>query len=130
MAERVWHFQASDAREALVERRNYVRFLRSACTAESDYDAAMMVFSELVGNVVRHAPGPVQITVLWSEPGAMTLRVADTGGSFGFEPALPPITREGGRGLYIVSELCRHVSVRRSERGNVVQVILPVDPAF
>jgi anti-sigma regulatory factor (Ser/Thr protein kinase) len=128
MAERNWHFQASDASEALVERHSYVQFLRATCTPDSDYDAAMMAFSELVGNVVRHAPGPVQITVRWSDPGAMTLQVADTGVAFAFAPLLPPLTDEGGRGLYIVSELCSDVRVVRSEHGNVIRVRLPVIP--
>lgn len=128
MAQRRWDFQTADAREALVERYSYIRFLRATCANDSDYDAAMMVFSELVGNVVRHAPGPVRISVRSSDPGTVTLEVADTGGPFAFSPSLPPTTDEGGRGLYIISELCCDISVSRTEHGNVIRVRLPVNP--
>jgi len=128
MAERNWQFETSDASQALVERHSYVQFLRATCTTDSDYDAAIMVFSELVGNVIRHAHGPVQISVQHSDLGTVTLRVADTGAPFAFAPSLPPIGDEGGRGLYIVSELCSDISVTRSEHGNIMRVRLPVNP--
>ncbi len=128
MAERNWNFQTSDAKKALAERHRYAQFLRATCACDSDYDAAMMVFYELVGNVVRHAPGPVRISVQSPDPGIVTLEVADTGRPFPFAPSLPPIGDECGRGLYIVSELCCDVSVSRSEHGNVIRVRLPVKP--
>jgi anti-sigma regulatory factor (Ser/Thr protein kinase) len=126
MVERNWHFEASDPTDALAERHSYVQFLRATCTSDSDYDAAIMIFSELVGNVIRHAHGPVQISVQHLDAVAVTLRVADTGDPFAFAPSLPPIDDESGRGLYIVSELSSDIRMTRSEHGNIVRVRLPV----
>jgi anti-sigma regulatory factor (Ser/Thr protein kinase) len=121
-----WHFQAAEAKEALRERHNYIAFLRASCTRDSDYDGALIVFAELVGNVVRHAEGPIHLSLCSDPRGNVTLQISDTGSPFEFAPSLPGSTSENGRGLYIVSQFCRNVSVTHAERGNVVRVQLPV----
>lgn len=121
-----WEFQADEAKEALIERKGYLEFLRAACTPDSDYDSALIIFAELIANVIRHAAGPIQISIWGNERGSVTLQVIDTGAPFHFAPKLPPPNSEGGRGLYIISRLSREVSVSRNEDGNVVRVELPV----
>jgi anti-sigma regulatory factor (Ser/Thr protein kinase) len=127
MPESDWHFQGDDAKKALSERNSYLEFLRSTCTADSDFDAAAILFTELVANVVRHAAGRIQISVRADRHGSVMLEVEDSGAPFAFAPSLPSITSEGGRGLYIISKLSADVSLSRNGDGNAVRVKLPVD---
>ena len=63
-------------------------------------------FGELLGNVVRHAPGPVDIELVW-QAGIPSLSVSDRGDSR-FDPGgrlAPPILAECGRGLVMLGEL-------------------------
>jgi len=102
-------------------------FLRKACKGQSDFGGAEIIFGELVSNVVRHAPGPIQITARSDRRGRMTLNVFDTGPAFKLAPALPALLlSESGRGLYVVSQLCSQLSSIRTEVGNKVSAILPV----
>jgi anti-sigma regulatory factor (Ser/Thr protein kinase) len=126
MVARAWEFQADEAREAVTERHRYLDFLRAACTPDSDYDGALIVFAELIANVIRHAAGPIRVIVRADEVGTVTLQVMDSGAPFALTLSLPPSENESGRGLYIVSQLCGEVSVSRNEDGNVVKVRLPV----
>lgn len=122
-----WSFEALDAKQALGLRRSFTAFLRELCTIGSDCDAAQIVLGELVGNVIRHAPGPIQI-LLRNEGDRVILEVWDEGRGFAMAPTLPPLTAEGGRGLYIVSQLCPDVSVHRSGGRTGVSARLPVAP--
>jgi anti-sigma regulatory factor (Ser/Thr protein kinase) len=122
-----WQFQADDARTALSVRREFLTFLRESCTSASDCEAALLVFGELVTNVILHAPGPIEITVQSDARGAVTLDVCDGGAGFRLAPSLPPVSGEsGGRGLYIASRLCSSLASTRIEGGNKVSAVLPV----
>ncbi len=121
-----WQFQSKQAGAALSAKRAFMTFLRESCTPESDCDGALIVFGELVTNVVLHAPGPIEITVSSDARGVVTLDVYDTGDGFVLEPSLPPPTSGGGRGLFIVSQLCRRASVARVPNGTKVSAELPV----
>ena len=102
-------------------------FLRSGCRGQSDFGGAEIIFGELVANVVRHAPGPIQITARSDGRGRVTLNVFDTGQAFTVRPALPAsLLSESGRGLYVVSKLGAHLSSIRTEIGNKVSAVLPV----
>lgn len=102
-------------------------FLRTACAGQSNFGDAEIIFGELVANVVRHAPGPIQITARSDRHGIVTLNVYDTGPPFTAAPALPvSLLSESGRGLYVISQLCAHLSSMRTEIGNKVSVVLPV----
>jgi anti-sigma regulatory factor (Ser/Thr protein kinase) len=123
-----WEFRATDATAALAARRAFDGFLRASCKkAESDYESAVIAFSELVANVVQHAPGPIYITLRSDARGHVTLEVFDTGREFTLAPALPPVSSESGRGLYLVSRLCSRVSATRTHEGNRISVVLPVE---
>lgn len=121
-----WQFDAEDARIALAARRSFANLLQETCTEQSDIGGAETSFGELVGNVVRHAPGPVRIAMRSGVLGRVTLNVYDTGAPFTIRASLPETYSESGRGLYIVSEICSHVSVVRVRGGNKVTAVLPV----
>lgn len=124
-----WRFQAVNAIEAVGVRHEFLAFLRESCTPDSDYDGALMIFGELVANVVRHAPGPVEIAVQCDPTGAVILSVCDSGDGFTPVASLPPSTQLGGRGLYMVSRLGSRLSATRTtggNGGNKVTVTLPV----
>ena len=117
----LWQFRSDDPREALAERAHFVDALRRRFDDVVDVTAAEIVFTELVGNVIRHAPGPIEIHL--TDGDAARLEVIDSGPGFEFEPTLPPATAECGRGLYIVSHLARDVSTQRRD-GTPARVIV------
>ena len=80
----------------------------------SDLDAAALIFGELVGNVVRHAPGPISIDILWESDMAV-LRVTDRGPGFDWDgdARLPDRFAESGRGLFIAFSVAHNLRVRR-----------------
>ena len=99
-----WSFSAMDAAEAQGMRQAFMAYLRARGVADADYASAELIFGELVGNVVRHAPGPIAITVDWT--GTYPRIIVDDEGP-GFtavrDQALPEnLLAEGGRGLFLV----------------------------
>lgn len=108
-----WQFDAENAQAANDARREFVERLRELEPERTALHAAELVFGELVGNVVRHAPGAidVQLEVL---PKHAVLHVVDRGVGFIRDPALPadPLS-ESGRGLFIIQQLTEHVKVER-----------------
>ena len=124
-----WHFRSADAADALWERPRFTEFLRARCTPESDCDAAEIVFGELVANVVRHAPGPIDITLKPNRRGALVLVVGDSGSGFAVNGTETPSPEsEVGRGLHLVSCLCGDVSCGRTRTGSRVSAELPCYP--
>ncbi len=122
-----WQFQALTANAALSARRAFAAFLRESCTPDSDCDGAVIAFGELVTNVIVHAPGPIEVLVEADAKGAVTIHVCDTGSGFSLAPSLPPpLSENGGRGLYIVSKLCSGLAGARIEGGSKVSAVLPV----
>jgi anti-sigma regulatory factor (Ser/Thr protein kinase) len=118
-----WSFEAPDALRAQPARASFERWL--AQEAEGDAYVAALVFGELVGNVVRHAPGPIEMRAEWRDE-ELVLHVFDSGPGFEAERGLPDASSEGGRGLYIVRTLARDVVVAPNPRGTRVSVRLPV----
>jgi anti-sigma regulatory factor (Ser/Thr protein kinase) len=122
-----WQFRADDARFALSLRHAFVEQLRAQCTPQSDCENAGIILSELVANVVRHAPGPIEISARSDTHGLVTLDVCDTGDGFTPVPSLPATPySESGRGLYIVAQLCARLATSRLTNGHKVSVVLPV----
>ena len=75
-------FLEPESRRAVGElRREVMSYLRRHGEPGSDLDGAELVFAEVVGNAVRHAGGPVWVTVSWSELNP-TLTVRDLGQGF------------------------------------------------
>jgi PAS domain S-box-containing protein len=122
-----WAFDAEDAMAAHGARSSFVEYLRRHADPAGDIAAAELIFGELVGNVVRYAPGAIDIAVEWNDERPV-LHVLDRGAPFDVEAVLPEdVLSENGRGLFIVDALGEGLSARRHPgRGNHVRVVLPV----
>lgn len=107
-----WSFVAENAQAANDARADFVHYLKGRVADESAVAAAELVFGELVGNVVRHARGAIDVRLDWGD--APTLHVIDRGPAFGDIDALPedPLS-EGGRGLFIARTLSAGINVER-----------------
>lgn len=121
----MWAFASADANKAHHAREQFMNALRLRAT-HADYTACETIFGELVGNVVRHAPGRIRILLDWTGNEAF-LRVEDCGAAFVFDPHLPvdPLA-ESGRGLFLVSALAGGIDIEPLPSGKAVRVLLPV----
>ncbi len=121
-----WSFDAEDAMAAHGARSSFVEHLRERA-GEGDLASAELIFGELIGNVVRYAPGPIDVGLEWNEDRPV-LHVLDRGPSFDLAAALPEdVLSENGRGLFIVAALGEGLRAEAVPgRGNHVRVGLPV----
>jgi serine phosphatase RsbU (regulator of sigma subunit)/anti-sigma regulatory factor (Ser/Thr protein kinase) len=123
-----WQFEAADVRSAYAMREQFFQSLLRLCEPD---DAALVncgvIFAELIGNAVRHAPGPLSVS-LELRDGSPVLHVIDRGPGFAFAPTLPAnVWSESGRGLFLISQLARRVEVERLPGlGSHVIVTLPL----
>ncbi|MBV8600401.1 MAG: SpoIIE family protein phosphatase [Candidatus Eremiobacteraeota bacterium] len=122
-----WAFDADNARAAGEARGGFIDKLRSEAAEGSDFAAAELVFGELVGNVVRHAPGPIDIAFEWKNQTGV-LHVVDRGGGFIYRPRKrAELLSEEGRGLWLIGQFGRDVRVERLPGfGTHVRVVLPI----
>ena len=119
-----WTFEAADAMEAASARHDFETWLDA--NGEGDLYGAALVFGELVGNVVRHAPGPIELRAEW-EPGGLALHALDRGPGFGLRgTTLPDPSSEGGRGLFIIAALADSLRVATTANGSHVRAVLPI----
>lgn len=126
-----WSFDAENAKAAQDARGEFVHYLREYAANSSDIPAAELIFGELIGNVVRHAPGAIDIDVDWVD-GTPTLHVIDRGPKFEAGDTLPddPLS-ESGRGLFIVRQLATDLQVEHVPGyGNHVKAGLPLRRKF
>lgn len=124
----MWQFDAGEASAATSARADFTTYLRSKCTADSDIEAAQIVFSELIANAFQHGVGPVKMWIEFSRPDC-SLNVADQGK--GFELGIPSLPEdelsENGRGLFLVWALATRVQVIHVPNdGSIVKALLPV----
>ena len=127
-----WYLDGNDAESVSALRREAIEYLKRHAVDASDFDAAELVISELLGNTARHAAGPVWATLSWPTESA-TLTVRDLGP--GFDPqlletagdqAVDPF-QESGRGLLLISHLAESFrAATRATDGMEVTVTLPV----
>jgi PAS domain S-box-containing protein len=122
-----WSFESADAIAAHSVRSSFIAALAREADEQSDLSGAELIFGELVGNVVRYAPGPIDIDLEWFGH-VPILHVLDRGGGFDLRSTLPDdVMSERGRGLYIVSVLGGELRADRLPgRGNHVRVALPI----
>ncbi len=123
-----WQFRADDAVDALRMRAAVRAFLDAECDDASDVHGAVLVFGELVANVVRHAPGAISVRIEWPAAGPAMLYVDDWGpGVRSVADSNDPM-RESGRGIEIVRALAREVNIVSAPIGGThVSAALPVD---
>lgn len=126
-----WHFVADDAASASDARVAFVGHLSRRGLDPDAIAVAELAFGELVSNVVRHAPGPIEVELLEGDE-RWQLVVRDRGPRFTVsEIALPedPFS-EGGRGFYLMNLFASAPVVRpRAGGGNEVAVSLRT-PAY
>ena len=88
--------------------------------------------AEACANVARHAyrekePGPLEIVVTLAPPEYVTVEVVDRGIGFEGHP-LPAANAkpeaEGGRGLFIMSQLADKLDIRREDDKNIVSITM------
>lgn len=122
---RRWAFDTTDSTAARSARHSFVSALRDGGVKAGLLDAAELVFGELLGNVVRFAPGPIEIMFDWSDA-APVLHVLDRGPGFTLVPRLPSdLLSERGRGLYIVWSLAEDFNVtERYDGGSHARAVL------
>jgi anti-sigma regulatory factor (Ser/Thr protein kinase) len=83
----------------------------------------VLAVDELATNTLRYARGE-GVLRLWREDAALVIEVADAGHIA--DPLAgrdcPPATELGGRGLYLVNQLCDLVQLRSSPEGSVIRI--------
>jgi PAS domain S-box-containing protein len=112
-----WTYDSVDPDVLSKVRERIQRVLEEHRVRPEAIERAKLVLGELVGNVARHAPGALQIVVDMTTASPV-LHVVDEGTGFERTPELPrDVLSEGGRGLFIVSELTQEFTIARSPGG-------------
>ncbi|TDC63091.1 ATP-binding protein [Streptomyces hainanensis] len=114
-------------------RRRLRRELHESGTSDSVVDDAVLILSELLSNSCRHArplAGGQQVEASWSrdDAGVVTIAVTDGGGPTRPRAGVPSVTARGGRGLTIITSLCRTWGVRDGEPAGSVTVWAVLSP--
>ncbi|MBV8489719.1 MAG: SpoIIE family protein phosphatase [Candidatus Eremiobacteraeota bacterium] len=119
-----WSFRSEDP-EAFAKVRSKIRARLDTLGFAESQTTAELIFAELVGNVVRYAPGTVDV-FLDTRNGKAVLHVLDRGPSFSYTPRLPSnLLSENGRGLFLVKELSHDFNVSpRPDGGSHARVVL------
>lgn len=123
----IWKFDATDGCAAGKVKAALLKRIHTQAQAPADVVLLELVFSELVGNVARHAPKTAYVSFAWVED-AFVLSVEDEGAGFAHPPQLPaqPLD-EWGRGLFLVESLSKRLDITRSKRGgSCVSARLPI----
>jgi len=98
--------------------------------AEIPREDLVLAVNELVTNSVQHGGGGGTLRI-WREPGELVCEVRDRG--FLSDPLAgrlpPPLDQYGGRGLWLVNQLCDLAQIRSSPDGTVVRVRMRLDAA-
>ena len=110
-----WNLDANDVIAARSARKAIAAALREFASTEQILGSAELVVGELLSNAARHAGGHVCLE-LGLEGGHAQISVHDTSAEFALDfNRLPDTFSESGRGLFIISELARKVSVTPRE---------------
>ena len=119
-----WRFDPRDWRRAYDVRETIVEALQLHAR-DVDIPAAELVFGELIGNAVRHAPGSIDVELSIHDPVQPVLHVIDDGPGYSSHTELPADDAESGRGLYLVAKLTREFTVSKAaDRGAHARAVL------
>jgi anti-sigma regulatory factor (Ser/Thr protein kinase) len=112
------------ARDIPATRRTVAQYARRCGLSEEQVEILELAASELAANSIRHGGGTGTLA-MWVETGAVIVEFSDAGHLA--DPLTgrlaPPVDSVGGRGLYLVHQLCDLVQVRSSPAGTTVRVI-------
>lgn len=122
-----WYLDPSDGSAPAELRDQIATYLTRHAEPDSDVEGALLAAWELVGNALRHAQGPVWVSLDWSGPKPL-LRVHDLGPGFSLSEVLSREPRpEGGWGLRLVTHLTQDLRVAAKRAGgSVVSTVLPI----
>ncbi len=102
-------------------RSTIVSELCSRGVDDADVAIVELLYSELIGNVLRHSGGILEVALDLAN--APVLHVLDRGPGFTCTTRLPAsLMNEAGRGLFILSSLAREFTVLRREEGGAMRV--------
>ena len=123
-----WKLDSGDPAAAAKARRETVDLLRSFGASEEALFTCELIFGELLGNVVRYAPGETEI-VLDARGERPVLHVLDSGEGFTLVPRLPTdLLSERGRGLFLIWTLSEDFNVDvRENGGSHARAVLPAE---
>jgi anti-sigma regulatory factor (Ser/Thr protein kinase) len=104
-------------------RRTVAQWARSCGLTGERVEALELAASELATNSIRHGGGTGTVA-MWLDGPAAVVQFTDSG--IVTDPLTgrlsPSVEQEGGRGLYLVNQLCDLVQVRSSARGTTVRI--------
>jgi anti-sigma regulatory factor (Ser/Thr protein kinase) len=104
-------------------RRTVAQYARKVGLPEEKVEVLELAASELATNSVRHAGGTGSVA-MWLTPGATIVEFTDSGHVT--DPLtgrlMPSLEQEGGRGLYLVNQLCDLVQLRSSPQGTTIRI--------
>jgi anti-sigma regulatory factor (Ser/Thr protein kinase) len=105
-------------------RRTVAQYARRVGLREEQVEILELAASELATNSIRHGGGTGTVA-MWVEPGVAVVEFSDAGRVT--DPLIgrlmPSLEQEGGRGVYLVNQLCDLVQLRSSERGTTVRIL-------
>jgi anti-sigma regulatory factor (Ser/Thr protein kinase) len=123
-----FHLAFPDAGVAVEARKAIMLLVRAQAQPETDLFSVELVLTELIANVARHAPGPLEVVLGWTLTGAR-LEVMDSGPGYAIEAGLPddPLS-ESHRGIFLIHAHASEVRVERRGGKNVTSVVLAMRP--
>ena len=121
-----WTFAVGDQAAARAARLDIVAELQARGAANADTDLTELVFSELLGNAVRHCTDDVEFALDLSGE-APILHALDRGPGFTYNARLPvDIMSDSGRGVFIVRSLISDLNITvRPDGGSHARAVLP-----
>jgi anti-sigma regulatory factor (Ser/Thr protein kinase) len=111
-------------RDIPATRRTVVQYARSCGLSEEQVEVLALAASELATNSIRYGGGSGTVA-MWVQDGAAVVEFSDAGHVT--DPLIgrrsPALDAEGGRGLFLVHQLCDLVQLRSSPSGTTVRVV-------
>jgi anti-sigma regulatory factor (Ser/Thr protein kinase) len=126
--ERGFRFHFASAVLATYARRLFIVYLSGQVSSDCDLFNVELVFGEILSNVARHAPGPVDVELVWEGTGAR-LEVWDNGPGYEIIDARPDVLDESHRGLFLVAQCADGLRVERRAGRTVTSVVLHINRA-
>ncbi|HET6391375.1 MAG TPA: sensor histidine kinase [Blastococcus sp.] len=104
-------------------RRTVAQYARRAGLPDDKVEVLELAASELATNSVRHGGGTGTVA-MWTTPSAAIVEFHDAGQLT--DPLtgrlMPSLEQEGGRGVFLVNQLCDLVQLRSSDQGTTIRI--------
>jgi serine phosphatase RsbU (regulator of sigma subunit)/anti-sigma regulatory factor (Ser/Thr protein kinase) len=113
---RGWKFSSTDESTAVLVRHAVGALVAAWTGNEAHRHSGELAFGELFSNVVRHAPGPLEVRLIAS-PDGVELSVSDRGPGMRAASHPPETLAESGRGLQLVREMADDMTIEAGSSG-------------